>query len=836
MKIRVGTRQSALALKQTDLVIEHLRKNYENNPNTTQPLDIEVIYIETKGDKDQSRPLAELGGQGLFVKEIEKALIDNRIDLGVHSLKDMPAQCAHGLVLTQTLKRESPFDYLILKNHQSLEDAPQHLRIGTGSFRRRVELEKYLTSLGKTVSFMDHRGNIDTRLNKLEAIDSPLDGIVLAQAGIHRLDLRSKYPNLTFLSLPVEAMIPAPGQGLLGLEVRGRDSELINLLNHDTDLISTLQLALERSYLAGTKGSCHIPIGGYLDVQKLNDPDNGSFIYHLTFHGLLGKTGVVRREKLDLGKLSLQTIEDISVEKLKKNVYELGEKMAQLGFVALVGAGPGDETLITLKGLNFIRQADVIAYDYLSGDGLLNDAKPSAELIYVGKKAKNHTMSQEEINNLLIEKAQQGAFVVRLKGGDPFVFGRGGEEALALEAAGISYEIVPGITSAIGGLAAAGIPITHRGISASFHVVTGHGSKVGDEIPYQALTQAGGTIVILMGIGQSKVIAAGFIEAQKPKNTPVAIIYHATTQQQSTLITDLEGLSDAIEEDETRSGLIVIGEVAQFHQQLMNYEQKPLFGQRVLVTLPESTNKPWFISELKSKGADVFELPLLDYQPFTIDRKYLSAPWLTAQGILIWSSPYGVSQFFKQLSEAGLDSRSLYGPTLVAIGKKTAKAMETYGVKADICPDNYDMRSLITYIKAHCSQELIKKGITLYRSLLGDKSILDAFSDKAQVVDVPLYTVVPKEIDKKTLSWLDEITKDTTMSLVFTSRSGVEAFENASLLSHEKSLIFKAQVRVFSIGPMTTTALQAAGFINIIEAQTHTYEGIITTMMEVLRK
>ncbi|VDN46081.1 conserved protein of unknown function [Petrocella atlantisensis] len=861
MKIRLGTRGSALALKQTELVMSHLQKAYQkkadqlsSDPSNTsissnEPLELECVIIETKGDRDQTTPLSQIGGQGLFIKEIEQALLDKSIDLAVHSLKDMPAQLPQGLILSGTIKRENPFDYLITKEGASLENLPPKLIIGTGSPRRRVELKRLFSGLGIEVVFENIRGNIDTRLKKLDKNDennqddqdgiyeNKLDGIVLAQAGIHRLDLKKEYPHLNFIPLDYKEMIPAPCQGILGLEIREEDETLFRLLASIQNHKATLQARLERAYLKGTQGSCHMAIGGYLDLSKdLN----------LTFYSLLGDEHgqTAHRETLNLGLIhDLDVVQNERQMKfLEDQLIHHGRHMAQkltskkTGFVALVGAGPGDAELITVKGMRYLSEADVIAYDYLSGKALLDLAPTYSEKIYVGKKAGDHTMTQENINALLIEKALLGLKVVRLKGGDPYVFGRGSEEALALKEAGVDYDVVPGITSAIGGLTYAGIPITHRGLSASFHVMTGHLSKSGAPMDYEALTKAGGTCVILMGIGQAGAIAEGFLNAGKPAKTPVAIIYHATTPQQATVSVRLDELSIAVDEHESRSGLIVIGEVAGFHHQLVNLEGKPLFGKKLLLTLPtpevknevgssdkdKMTNRAKLLQNLKDQGAEVVEMPMITHRILRPDFEYFTKDWFSGLGAIVFTSPFGVTCFFKALQAHNQDLRILAGPSIISIGTSTTKALKDHGIQPDYMPEQFTTKELLDLIHHKMDRQQLSQGICFYRSKLGNTEIIKALSEKTQVTDVHLYEVLPTKIKVDLQEqWYDGV--------VFTSRSAVEAF---IATNNENYTQMSRSIPAYSIGPMTTEALKEYHWSLIHEATTHSYQGIYETIME----
>ncbi len=572
MKYMIGTRGSKLALAQAKDVCFRLQKAYPEHS-------FECKVIQTKGDQIQNKPLDQIGDKGVFVKEIENQILSGEVQIGVHSMKDMPAHPAEGLIFTKAWKREDPRDVLILREKGALSELPQGAVIGTGSRRREYQLKRIRPDL-KVVNI---RGNVDTRLRKME--EQKLDGIVLAAAGLHRLGMEDRITQY----LEIEQMIPAPAQGILALEILEGDTETARLLDALCDGETEAAVCAERGFLKAIGGDCHVPIGAI--CEKMED---GKYQMHTMFGNEDGiKLAFASVIGEDPEQLALEAKEEIQrqlSEDIMSNVTlpmdkELEKKVDRnkevgveknIGTVFLVGGGPGDPELITVKGLTALREADCIVYDRLSSPELLLEAKPDCELIYVGKENHNHTMRQEEINRLLVKKAREYKKIVRFKGGDIYVFGRGGEEALALEKEGIPFEVIPGISSCIAGLAYAGIPITHRGISSGFHVVTAHNQR--DEladIDFAAMARGTDTCVFLMGLGKVREIAKRLMEAGMLPKTPAAVISKATTSKQRTVTAELVQIADEVERAKLSSpALIVVGNVVTLREKLNRFEKQ----------------------------------------------------------------------------------------------------------------------------------------------------------------------------------------------------------------------------------------------------------------------
>jgi len=364
----------------------------------------------------------------------------------------------------------------------------------------------------------------------------------------------------------------------------------------------------------------------------------------------------------------------------------------QLGHVWLIGAGPGDPGWITAAGLEALRRAEVVVYDRLAPAELLREAPSEALLINAGKEPNRHAMTQDETNACLVEHGRAGKRVVRLKGGDPYVFGRGGEEAVALSQANVPCTVVPGITSSIAGLAAAGIPITHRGVAVSFAVVTGHEdpTKPAEQANWQRLATAADTIVVLMGVGRLEAIAEALIAGGRPADTPAALVQEAATAAQRVVTAPLSAIAAAAREHEVQSpALFVVGEVVRLRQQLDPTELGPLAGQRVLVTRSRQQAST-LIDSLRSEGARPLELPTIEAQRRADPAAVAGAAHKLRDGRYAWvafTSAIAVDAFLDELADTGTDARAFANTRICAVGAATARALAARGLIADLVPD-----------------------------------------------------------------------------------------------------------------------------------------------------
>ncbi|MGD9031661.1 MAG: uroporphyrinogen-III C-methyltransferase, partial [Desulfobacteraceae bacterium] len=372
------------------------------------------------------------------------------------------------------------------------------------------------------------------------------------------------------------------------------------------------------------------------------------------------------------------------------------------GIVYLVGAGPGDPGLLTLKAKACLEEADAVIYDYLANEAFLDHADKKAEMIYVGKKGGEHTLSQEEINKLIVDKAQKGLTVVRLKGGDPFIFGRGGEEAEELVKAGVSFEVVPGVTSAIAVPAYAGIPLTHRDYTSTVAFITGHEDprKETSSIAWDKLATSVGTLVFLMGVGNLPQIAKRLMAHGRSPDTPVALIQRGTVPEQKTVVGRLQDIAERAQSEGLKPpAIIVVGDIVNLREQLNWFENKPLFGKRIVVTRARE-QASGFLAHLNALGAACIEFPTIQVVPpkswDPLDRAVMR---LERYQWLLFTSVNGVKYFFKRLEDLGLDMRELRDMKVGAIGPKTAEAVYKKGIRPDLVPEEYRAEAVVEAFK-----------------------------------------------------------------------------------------------------------------------------------------
>lgn len=482
------------------------------------------------------------------------------------------------------------------------------------------------------------------------------------------------------------------------------------------------------------------------------------------------------------------------------------------GKVWLVGAGPGDPGLFTLKGRNVLEQADVVVYDALVGQGVLAMIPREAERINVGKRASNHLMAQEDINQVLVDQALKGKKVVRLKGGDPFLFGRGGEELELLSSYGIPYEVVPGVTSALAVPAYNGIPVTHRDFCSSLHIVTGH-KRSGREynIDFQALVRTGGTLVFLMGVTALGDICRGLLLAGMDHDTPAAVLQQGTTAGQKRIVATVGSLEDEVSRRGVETpAIIVVGKVCSLADRFGWYEKLPLFGKKILVTRPKELSSQ-MAARLRSKGAEVLELPAICTVPVHPCGRLHEAMQKNTYDWVVFTSPTGVRVFFDELrSYEDLDIRVLAGSKFAAIGSGTAGKLQEYGLRADLIPETYDAASLGKALAESC-----RSGgrILIPRAASGSRELTEALErvPDIQIDDIPTY-----ETRYEPLGVIDEKAEFTHGKIdyaVFTSASTVRGFA-AAVGEMDYSL-----VKAVCIGKQTRAAADAMGMQTWMAAQ-----------------
>lgn len=497
------------------------------------------------------------------------------------------------------------------------------------------------------------------------------------------------------------------------------------------------------------------------------------------------------------------------------------------GKVVLVGAGPGDTGLLTLKGEKYIKQADCLVYDRLSSPEFLSMAKAGCELIYVGKENHKHVMKQDAINELLYEKSKYHELVVRLKGGDPYVFGRGGEEALYLVDRNVEVEVVPGVSSSVAALAAAGIPITHRGIAKGFQVITAHSRKDEEaDIDYSLLTDETITCVFLMGLAHVKSIAAGLMKAGRRADTPAAVISNGTLAAQRKCIGTLADIGEKIEEAKlTSPAIIVVGDVVSLNDRLDFFEKRPLFGRKITVPYIK-TNE--LIAKLQQLGADITPVKTGIIKPVIIPKfvdKVRSADWI------VFTSKNGVRSFFYNLELAGADIRLIANARFAVVGKATEKELVKHHINADIIPAEQTGKGLADAMKLcmpYVYGESDEDTFDLSNGNISDKmckvcifSAKEASPDlEAGLKEICELEKIDAYVNEQAYESIPEGIGNMVSEAVFTSASNVERFFH---MLPENAYVETA----YSIGEKTTAALEQHNVREIVQADDSSYEALV---------
>ena len=497
------------------------------------------------------------------------------------------------------------------------------------------------------------------------------------------------------------------------------------------------------------------------------------------------------------------------------------------GKVVLVGAGPGDTGLLTLKGEKYIKQADCLVYDRLSSPEFLSMAKAGCELIYVGKENHKHVMKQDAINELLYEKSKYHELVVRLKGGDPYVFGRGGEEALYLVDRNVEVEVVPGVSSSVAALAAAGIPITHRGIAKGFQVITAHSRKDEEaDIDYSLLTDETITCVFLMGLAHVEHIAEELIRAGRRPDTPAAVISNGTLAAQRKCIGTLADIGEKIEEAKlTSPAIIVVGDVVSLNDRLDFFEKRPLFGRKITVPYIK-TNE--LIAKLQQLGADITPVKTGIIKPVIIPKfvdKVRSADWI------VFTSKNGVRSFFYNLELAGADIRLIANARFAVVGKATEKELVKHHINADIIPAEQTGKGLADAMKLcmpYVYGESDEDTFDLSNGNISDKmckvcifSAKEASPDlEAGLKEICELEKIDAYVNEQAYESIPESIGNMVSEAVFTSASNVERFFH---MLPENAYVETA----YSIGEKTTAALEQHNVREIVQADDSSYEALV---------
>lgn len=497
------------------------------------------------------------------------------------------------------------------------------------------------------------------------------------------------------------------------------------------------------------------------------------------------------------------------------------------GKVYLVGAGPGDAGLLTVRGAELLGRAEVVVYDALINRDLLRLAPDTAEFIYAGKRSGDHALPQEEISQLLVSKARAGKCVVRLKGGDPYVFGRGGEEAGELAAAQVPFEVVPGVSSSIAGPAYAGIPLTHRDHCSSFTVLAGHEDPDNEkETDWAAIARVPGTKVILMGVAQIKRIADSLIAHGMDPATPAAMIRWATTGRQQSIFGTLQTIADLAEKAGFKApGLTVIGTVVQLHETLDWFEKRSLFGRRIVVTRSRGQASQ-LARELLERGAYVLEIPTIRIEPPTARNEIADVLLeLHSYDWIVFTSANGVTAFFEFFFRVFDDLRDIGGTRLAAVGPTTAAKLRELRLRVDATPAEYLGAKVAAAMAEHGSIENLR--VLLLRAEVANPELPAKLEELGAIVDnVAVYKTIPETEDRTGAA--EEFSESGADWITFASSSTVENFH--ARFDLKKVMARWPGTRLASIGPETSKTLRALGLEPTVEAREHTIPGLVKAL------
>ncbi len=499
------------------------------------------------------------------------------------------------------------------------------------------------------------------------------------------------------------------------------------------------------------------------------------------------------------------------------------------GIVYLIGAGPGDLNLITVEGLKLLKSAEVVVYDRLASPMLLNYVSDTAKLIYVGKSPDKHTYKQEEINEILCREGQEH-IVARLKGGDPFVFGRGGEEIQALKKAGIKWHTVPGVSSAVAALESAGIPVTHRGLSGSFHVFTGHSREGALDTAYSDFKGSSGSKIFLMGVSHLKEITEDLISKGTPKDTPASLVMSGTTVQEKRVTGTLANILEIAQKEGIKApAILIVGATAELDFRCQDF---PLYDLRVAVIgtgyLTEKIS-----DRITTLGGKTISFPALKIIPYKGSYDFTSE--LEKGTLLVFTSANGVKEFFKELARRNLDIRKLAGKKIAAVGSGTGKVLKEYGIFPNYIPESFTVKALATGLLDKISKE--KDYPVLFRARTGSPVINEIWTEAGiNFCDYPLYETL------ENLSVFEPLSEVSSVLdyVIFNSSSGVKAFYNYYQEKQELGELFEGKALFLVIGEETRKTLQKF-FPNlpsnkIITAQEYSVDGIIETLKKQKRE
>jgi len=507
--------------------------------------------------------------------------------------------------------------------------------------------------------------------------------------------------------------------------------------------------------------------------------------------------------------------------------------MSVTGKVYLIGAGPGDPGLITVKGLECVKKADVIIYDYLANERLLDQRRPDAELVYVGKQGGRHTLPQEEINKLIVQKATEGKIVARLKGGDPFIFGRGGEEAEDLVDSGIPFEVVPGVTAATAVPTYAGIPLTHRDHTASVAFVTGHEdpTKPESKVHWDKISTGIGTLVFFMGMKNLENIVGNLIAHGRNAETPVALIQWGTRTDQRVVTGTLNDIVGKVNDAKLGPpAIIIVGDVVKLRQKLNWYESKPLFGKRVVVTRSRDQASV-FAEMLIDRGATTIEFPTIDVvPPASWDELDRAIQGIESYDWIIFTSANAVKFFMERLRGLGKDLRILKGVNICTVGPKTAESLESFGLRADLIPAEFKAEGVLAALGG---ANIKGKKVLVPRAKKARELIPDKLREQgAEVTVATAYENVRPAADMERVKKMFEERK--ISAVTFTSSSTVHNF--VEILGQKEYIKIIDGVQVACIGPVTAKTAEEYGMKVDIMPKDYTIPALVDAMVEFYKK
>ncbi|MEE1353826.1 MAG: uroporphyrinogen-III C-methyltransferase [Acutalibacteraceae bacterium] len=773
--LRAGTRGSALALRQTALIAEELQRM---DPELT----VEPVIIRTSGDRIQDRPLADAGGKGLFVRELESAMERREIDFAVHSAKDLPSATGAPFCIPAVSERENPADLLISRPDSNLETGV----IGTASPRREAMAHVLYPDCKVTLL----RGNVPTRIQKLQ--NGEYDAILLAAAGVNRLGI--PLDDLTVRKFQPSEFVPAACQGIIACEaLRGSEAEqLLRQIDHPK---THILFDLERELMKQLGADCHDAVGVHAEW---------------TDSKTVRITAFYRKPSIVVAELSL--------ENRKQELENLARKMEGHPFVYLAGAGPGNPDYTTKRTRDLLKDCDVVIYDYLADETLLSLCRPDCEKLYAGKRAGHHSMRQDEITALLLRKAQEGKTVVRLKGGDPFVFGRGGEECQALQSAGIPYEVVPGVTSAISVPMAAGIPVTHRGVSNMFSVITGHSAdgSLTDNLDFSTLARMDSTLVFLMGLHALPNICHALQSNGMDGSTPAAVISNGTRSGQYVLRSTLAELPALAAADPhiVTPATIVIGKCAALD--MTSPKALPLAGTSTTVCGTASFCRKMSLA-LEREGGAITPLPLLQILPVEDETFSQALDSLSDYTYVVFTGRNAIDRFFEEFYRRGMDIRQLGGLKVAVIGAATGAYLKKYHIAPDLCPKTFTSDGL--------AEELIRTvgphdRLLIPRAVKGNRVLSERLSEQGiNFTEARVYDTGPSPEIAAKIPALPE-----SDYLVFASSEGVREYFAAGGSVTGKTV-------PVCIGKYTADSLREYTDAHTVISGTSSVEGLVHTIL-----